>query len=180
MPVIGVNESKDFFYIQNEQLAYASSINEVLKLYESAFDYIELAGPCNLAPGIKATAEWVKNVAQSDNLFYGVLLIVTDGEVADMDATISALVDASTLPMSILIVGVGNKKFDDLNVLDGDAKRPKDKKGRTVARDIVQFSEYSKTISKGLVAFSEDLLAELPSQIVEYFKMKNIKPVGTA
>ena len=95
MPVIGVNESKDFFYIQNDQLAFASSIGDVLKLYESAFEYIHLAGPCNLAPGIKSTSEWVKSVSQTDRFFYGVLLIVTDGEIADMDATISALVDAS-------------------------------------------------------------------------------------
>ena len=80
--------------------------------------------------------------------------------------------------MSILIVGVGNKKFDDFNVLDGDSKKPRDKKGRTVARDIVQFVDYNKVSSKGLVALSEALLAELPSQIVEYFKMKNIKPEG--
>ena len=38
---------------------------------------------------------------------YFVLLILTDGEITDFDATVESIVDASGLPMSIIIVGVG-------------------------------------------------------------------------
>jgi hypothetical protein len=40
-----------------------------------------------------------------------VLLILTDGVINDMDATIAALVHASTQPLSIIIVGVGSENF---------------------------------------------------------------------
>ena len=38
---------------------------------------------------------------------YFVLLIITDGVISDMNETLAAIVHASTLPMSIIIVGVG-------------------------------------------------------------------------
>ena len=43
---------------------------------------------------------------------YHILLILTDGEIHDMTQTIDLVVhDASTLPLSIIIIGVGNEKF---------------------------------------------------------------------
>ena len=38
---------------------------------------------------------------------YFVLLIITDGVISDMSETLGAIVTASSLPMSIIIVGVG-------------------------------------------------------------------------
>ena len=37
------------------------------------------------------------------------LLIITDGVISDMANTLAAIVHASTLPMSIIIVGVGKE-----------------------------------------------------------------------
>lgn len=37
-----------------------------------------------------------------------------------MDKTKQALVNASKLPMSVIIVGVGNADFSAMNELDGD------------------------------------------------------------
>jgi vacuolar-type H+-ATPase subunit F/Vma7 len=37
---------------------------------------------------------------------YSVLLILTDGVINDMSNTVRAIVDASELPLSIIIVGV--------------------------------------------------------------------------
>ncbi len=39
------------------------------------------------------------------------LLIITDGQVNDMEATIDEIVRASALPLSIIIVGVGDADF---------------------------------------------------------------------
>ena len=49
--------------------------------------------------------------AYEDGRHYFVLLVLTDGVITDMDKTMSAIVQASTLPMSIIIVGVGNEDF---------------------------------------------------------------------
>ena len=47
---------------------------------------------------------------------YLILLILTDGEIHDMEATISSIIDSCDLPMSILIVGVGEDDFENMEV----------------------------------------------------------------
>jgi hypothetical protein len=51
----------------------------------------------------------------------------------------AAIVAASSLPMSIIIVGVGNENFQTMEYFDGDKSGPiKDAQGNKAARDIVQ------------------------------------------
>ena len=70
---------------------------------------------------------------------YFVLLIITDGEITDLDQTRQAIVNCSKLPMSIIIVGVGEADFKAMEFLDGDGGVLKSLTGEPVARDIVQF-----------------------------------------
>lgn len=42
---------------------------------------------------------------------YFVLLILTDGEIHDMEPTKTSIVQASHLPLSIIIIGIGNEDF---------------------------------------------------------------------
>lgn len=55
----------------------------------------------------------------------------------DMAETIAAIVDLSSLPCSIIIVGVGNADFSTMDELDGDGGTLKDKNERQCKRDIV-------------------------------------------
>lgn len=73
---------------------------------------------------------------------YFVLLILTDGEITDFDQTRDAIVRASRLPMSIIIVGVGPADFKAMELLDGDDGVLRSTIGESVARDIVQFVPY--------------------------------------
>lgn len=56
-----------------------------------------------------------------------------------MADTRKAIVQASHLPMSVIIVGVGNADFTDMQMLDGDDGILRSPKGEPVLRDIVQF-----------------------------------------
>lgn len=67
------------------------------------------------------------------------MLLLTDGIITDMDRTRDAIVYASGLPMSLIIVGVGEADFTDMNFLDGDNGVLKGANGRPALRDIVQF-----------------------------------------
>ncbi len=49
--------------------------------------------------------------AKSQEMVYHILLILTDGEIHDMPTTKNIVVEASDLPLSIIIVGVGNEGF---------------------------------------------------------------------
>lgn len=82
---------------------------------------------------------------------YFILLILTDGVVTDMADTREAIVRASYLPMSIIIVGVGNADFTDMQILDGDDGVLRSPRGEPVLRDIVQFVPFRefKNVSGG-------------------------------
>lgn len=56
-----------------------------------------------------------------------------------MDETRAAIVHASGLPMSLIIVGVGGADFTDMRTLDGDDGVLRAPSGEPVKRDIVQF-----------------------------------------
>ena len=72
---------------------------------------------------------------------YFVLLILTDGVVNDMPNTIDSIVNASGLPLSVLIVGVGsNDELEDMHTLDSDKKHLVARNGTAAVRDIVQFT----------------------------------------
>lgn len=80
---------------------------------------------------------------------YHILLILTDGVVTDMADTREAIVRGSYQPLSIIIVGVGNADFTDMQILDGDDGVLRSPKGEPVLRDIVQFVPFRdfKTVS---------------------------------
>lgn len=56
-----------------------------------------------------------------------------------MDETRHAIVQAAKLPMSIIIIGVGNADFTAMEFLDGDSSALRSYTGEEAVRDIVQF-----------------------------------------
>lgn len=48
------------------------------------------------------------------------MVMIVSGHVSDMEATIEQVVACSEIPLSIIIIGVGDGPFDDCEVLDAD------------------------------------------------------------
>ena len=46
---------------------------------------------------------------------YIILLILTDGIIHDMEETLQDIVDSAYLPLSIIIVGIGNEDFENMH-----------------------------------------------------------------
>ena len=89
--------------------------------------------------------------------------------------------NASSLPLSIIIIGVGNAEFDNMEELDGDVVRLSSN-GRYAARDIVQFVPF-RDFLKGSgdprtarLRLAREVLAEVPDQVISYMKVNNITP----
>lgn len=62
----------------------------------------------------------VRDQSEGEQIYH-ILLILTDGEIHDMKQTKDIIVNhASELPMSIIIIGVGNEKFKMMRQLDSD------------------------------------------------------------
>lgn len=96
---------------------------------------IGLSGPTLFAPLLREFERYVKQLNGQTN--YQIMLLLTDGQICDMPLTKAAIVDLSSLPCSIIIVGVGNADFSSMDELDGDGALLRDDRGRACARDIV-------------------------------------------
>lgn len=68
-----------------------------------------------------------------------------------MDQTKQAIVNSSKLPMSIIIVGVGEADFKAMEVLDGDNGVLRSPSGEAALRDIVQFVPFKNFVSVSLL-----------------------------
>ncbi|XP_039858887.1 copine-9-like isoform X2 [Simochromis diagramma] len=110
-------------------------IEGVLEAYFQSLRTVQLYGPTNFAPVINQVARSAAEV--TDGSQYFVLLMITDGVISDMAQTKEAVVNAASLPMSVIIVGVGPAEFDAMEELDGDEVRVSSR-GRFAERDIVQ------------------------------------------
>lgn len=74
---------------------------------------------------------------------YHCLLILTDGEIHDMQQAIDVIVELSKFPVSIIIIGVGNERFEKMEALDSDGRLLRNSKNVPAQRDIVQFVRFS-------------------------------------
>lgn len=79
-------------------------VQGILNAYNYSMSTVQLYGPTYFAPIINTAASFARRDAETT---YFILLILTDGEICDMPATTDAIVEASTLPLSIIIVGIG-------------------------------------------------------------------------
>ena len=96
-----------------------------------------------------------------------------------MSSVKELIVQASNLPTSIIIVGVGNEEFELMEELDCDNGLLMDDNGRQASRDIVQFVKFTDCIRRGNLA--EEVLREVPEQFclfMESIGYKPVKPVG--
>ncbi|KAL2617939.1 hypothetical protein AAZV13_08G216900 [Glycine max] len=99
---------------------------EVLACYQKVVPNLRLSGPTSYAPVIEAAIDIVE---KSHGQFH-VLVIVADGQVTTSAAsehgelspqearTIKAIVDASSYPLSIILVGVGDGPWEDMKKFD--------------------------------------------------------------
>ena len=109
----------------------------------------------------------MKNKPEENN--YYILMILTDGIISDMDDTIDKIVEGSKLPLSIVIVGIGNADFDNMEELDGDEKPLINSNGEIRKRDIVQFVQFNQFKNNVGTDLAEEVLREIPRQIEDYY-----------
>ncbi|XP_052115151.1 protein BONZAI 1 [Arachis duranensis] len=151
-------------------------IQGIMMAYTSALLNVSLAGPTLFGPVISNAALIASQSVATGARKYFVLLIITDGVVTDLQETKDALVKASDLPLSILIVGVGGADFKEMEILDADkGERLESSFGRVASRDIVQFVPF-RDVQSGEISVVQALLAELPTQFLSYMRNRNIQP----
>jgi hypothetical protein len=152
---------------------YVHKVEGVLDVYSSALKVVELSGPTHFHHVINQTISVAKTTPPHSQ--YYILLILTDGAIMDMQETIDSIVTASHLPISIIIIGIGDAVFDSMVTLDADKKRLKDSHGKEAARDIVQFVSFKK-FGGNAIRLTTEVLREVPHQLTEFMRIINYVP----
>uniref|UniRef100_A0A8C5I5K3 Copine-5-like n=1 Tax=Gouania willdenowi TaxID=441366 RepID=A0A8C5I5K3_GOUWI len=171
--------SHEFPLNGNIENPYCNGIEGILEAYHQSLKTVQLYGPTNFAPVVNHVARYA--AAVQDGSQYFVLLIITDGVISDMAQTKEAIVNGAKLPMSIIIVGVGQAEFDAMVELDGDDIRISSR-GKLAERDIVQFVPFRDYMDRtgnhvlSMARLAKDVLAEIPDQFISYMKSRGIKP----
>ncbi|PIA37648.1 hypothetical protein AQUCO_03000299v1 [Aquilegia coerulea] len=143
---------------------------EVLACYRSIVPSLRLAGPTSFGPIVEAAVDIVEKTQGQ----YHVLVIIADGQVTrSIDTndkelspqerkTINSIVTASSYPLSIVLVGVGDGPWEDMQKFD-------DKIPSRVF-DNFQFVNFTGIMSKNIshaekeAAFALAALMEIPIQ----------------
>uniref|UniRef100_A0A8D2ZJ73 Copine-3 n=1 Tax=Scophthalmus maximus TaxID=52904 RepID=A0A8D2ZJ73_SCOMX len=155
---------------------FCAGIDGVVQAYQQCLPQLKLWGPTNFSPIINHAACFARQALRQNTASqYYVLLIITDGVITDMDQTRTAIVEASRMPMSIIIVGVGKADFGAMEFLDSDDQLLRSPNGDVAARDIVQFVPF-RNFQGNSVALAQSVLAELPDQLASFFNCYKLKP----
>ncbi|XP_027338499.1 E3 ubiquitin-protein ligase RGLG3-like [Abrus precatorius] len=149
---------------------FCHGFEEVLARYREIVPYLKLSGPTSFAPVIDAAIDMVER----NNDQYHVLVIIADGQVTrnpdtphgklspQEQATISSIIAASHYPLSIILVGVGDGPWDEMQHFDDNISER--------LFDNFQFVNFTKLMSENTeaskkeAAFALAALMEIPFQ----------------
>lgn len=179
LPSPGQRTVSHNFSLNGTANPYCQGIEGVLAEYQRCLWEVRLAGPTYAAPIIRHAIQLARVPPPAGSLFYYVLLLLTDGVLNDMDATVAAIIDACEHPLSIAIVGVGGADFGNMRVLDADNVRLRGRDGRTASADIVNFVGFRER-GGDPSALAAEVLAEVPNRVVEYFMERGKMPRAAA
>ena len=174
---LGKDEVSHCFNINfNENDANIMGLDNIIKCYKDSLDKVKFHGPTYFEPVIKKVISNIKYDLENRSLenHYYILMILTDGIINDMNETVDLIVEGSKLPLSIVIIGVGNADFTNMEILDGDKVPLINTFGEIRKRDIVQFVKFNtfkneKGVNDG-DELAEEVLKEIPRQIEEYYQ----------
>jgi hypothetical protein len=131
-------------------------VDEILTRYTEVTPTRTLSGPTSFAPLINKAVEVVKQSGRGE---YHILIIIADGQVTSEQETIDAIVKASKFPLSIVMIGVGDGPWDQMEKFD-------DKLEKRVF-DNFQFVDFHHIKSASRfpdAAFALHALMEIPEQ----------------
>eukprot|EP00475_Leptophrys_vorax_P041890 TRINITY_DN789_c0_g1_i2.p1 TRINITY_DN789_c0_g1~~TRINITY_DN789_c0_g1_i2.p1 ORF type:complete len:626 (+),score=167.62 TRINITY_DN789_c0_g1_i2:28-1905(+) len=170
------NQVSHLFNLNWSDDASVPGVDGILQVYREAFPRVLLSGPTYFTEIIQMAMTLSSDHFSAQSQRYNVLLILTDGIINDMQSTIRSIVEASYLPLSIIIVGIGQADFTAMNVLDADDE-PLTSNGKKMARDIVQFVPFRDFKNLSAAHLAKAVLEEVPEQFVQYCRMQKAAPM---
>ena len=147
-----------------------TGIENIISEYKKAVKSVEFSGGTYFAPVINKINDVMKNNID-DNFKYHILLIISDGEIDDLQRTIDSIIESSKYPLSIIIIGVGDIVCEDMKKINGEDGKLISSDGEILKKDIVQyvhFNDYADDMNK----LADAVLKYIPDQFSDYYRNK--------
>ncbi|KAK6748028.1 hypothetical protein RB195_000941 [Necator americanus] len=157
----GQRKASPIFNLNLSHNGEAFGLQGVLEAYHQCVPMVQLYGPTNFAP------------------------VVLDAAKRASETLDGTRYQASFLPLSIIIVGVGNEDFESMEELDSDDSLLAFE-GRQALRDIVQFVPLRQFLrgpvtgvesERVMWLLAKEVLAEVPLQLTSYMELNRISPL---
>lgn len=146
-------------------------IDRVLSEYHEILTCVRLAGPTLLASVITKAMNITQD-GPKDGLYF-LLVILTDGEIQDVQQSKNALVESSYKPLSVAFVGIGIESFATMPEISSFPLVGEN--GRKSARNNTIFLPY-KNYCGNSDLLTTTLLSKIPHHLLEYMDLINCEP----
>ena len=150
-------------------------IDGVLQVYRDQFrSGITMANtPTVFTDVIRIAAARAERDAQIAKKFekqvYTILCILTGRDVEFIEDTAAALDEATSTPLSVVFVGIGDGDFFNMRFIDHGREMRNE-------RDIAHFVAFDEH-AKDSQAFTSEACQEIPQQVTDFFESKGIAPL---
>jgi len=138
----------------NQENPATRGLKNVIEDYQVNSHAVHLSGPTLIAPILKT----IYNSLAESSQIYKVVILLLDGEIDDYKETKAILVRLSSMPCSVIIIGIGSARFMHLPELTNPNLR--DTANNLCKRSMVQFMRFLECVA-------QDGFARLLSQVPE-------------
>lgn len=167
-PNFGINDVSFCCPINgNFDAPHFNGFKAILPAYRNLVSNMVPSSPNKISPIIQRAIGAAQSSWQTDKTVYNIVLILTSGDITDRDEAKAMINQARALPISLILVGIGNANMRDMRKLDGDKE--------VTARDFVSFIDY-KQHANNKAELSSALLQEIPDQITTFYRKHGISP----
>ncbi|KAJ6241531.1 copine-8 [Anaeramoeba flamelloides] len=139
-----------------------NGVEGVLSAYTTSLSFVGLNGPTKFTPLITCAS----NISKASRYFeYTVLILITDGELVDESTTKKNLLRASKLPISIVIVCVGDTGcFESMKFLPSEQYAQESQ----FKRNLINLVSFKESYKKG--DFTKNAFNGFSEQFLRYYK----------
>ena len=164
--------NKEFFNLNLEQNPDISDFTHIIKKYKEFYNNnvnnIEYNNINNFCPLIKEVSNEIN--LKYEPLEYNIFFIITSNIPKDIKEIIDSLISGSYLPFSVVIIGIGDKNFEEIKNVDNLPANSS--RGIDRFRNNAQFVFINKNEDNLYKLY----LRKLAKQIVEYYYLNNSNP----
>ena len=139
--------------------------------YRKSFNYLTLSDTSKFSPLLQKVLNEIKE--ENDKIKYNILLLMTCGIIRDLQETIDILVEGSSYPLSVVIIGIGNGPFGNMLKLVEESRNLIYSLKKETKIDIAHFVPFIN-YKNDFNALTEEVFGKVSKQIIQYYNMNNM------